>query len=215
MPAQQPHSSVPAPTGARRGRPVSIAARRSVLAAAAGLLDERGFAGFTVDEVARRSRVSKATIYKHWTGGFDLAVDAYGDIVTGAVPVIATEDAVADLTGQVSRLAAFYAGARGKVVAQILAAGTAQTDGPQLLREKFFRSRRQATVMLIEQGKQRGQLRADLDPELTVDLLFGPIVFRLLNGQGALDPAGAADLARLALRAVTGPDQAQQHPPEA
>lgn len=190
---------------------MSVAAREAVLAAAAALLDERGYAGFAVDEVARRSRVSKATIYKHWSGGFDLAVDAYGDTVTAAVPVEPTGDALADLTGQVSRLAAFYAGSRGTVVAQILAAGTARADGPELLRRKFFAARREATVALIEQGKQRGQLRADLDPELAVDLLFGPIVFRLLNGQGALDPAGAADLARLAMRAVV-PDPARQRP---
>lgn len=190
---------------------MSVAAREAVLAAAASLLDERGYAGFAVDEVARRSRVSKATIYKHWNGGFDLAVDAYGDTVTAAVPVEPTGDALADLTSQVSRLAAFYAGSRGTVVAQILAAGTARGDGPELLRRKFFAARREATVALIEQGKQRGQLRADLDPELAVDLLFGPIVFRLLNGEGALDPAGAADLARLALRAVV-PDPGRQPP---
>lgn len=171
-----------------------------MLTAAAGLLDERGFAGFTVDEVARRSRVSKATIYKHWTGGFDLAVDAYGDTVTEAVPVLATGDAVADLADQVRRLAAFYASARGRVVAQILAAGTGQDNGPELLREKFFRSRRQATVALIRQGQDRGQLRAELDPELCIDMLFGAIVFRLLNGEGALEPSDAEQLARLALR---------------
>lgn len=172
------------------------------------MLDERGFVGFTIEEVARRSTVSKATIYKHWAGGFELAVDAYGDTVTDAVPVNDTGDALADLTSQVRRLAAFYAGARGTVVAQILAAGTGKADGPSLLRERFFAVRRQATVALIREGKERGQLRPDLDPELAVDLLFGPIVFRLLNGQGALDDEGAYELARLALRAVAVPDAA-------
>lgn len=186
----------------RRGRPVSLESRQAVLAAAAGLLDERGFAGFTIDEVARRSRVSKATIYKHWTGGFDVAADAYGDSVTGAVPVIATGDVVADLAGQIRRLAGFYASPRGRVIAQLLAAGTGQERGAALLRERFFAQRRTATAALIEQGKADGQLRPDVDTELAIDLLFGPIVFRLFNGLAPLDADGAATLASLALRAI-------------
>src|SRR5205085_8764501 len=133
-----------------------------VLAAATDLLDERGYTGFTVDEVARRSGVSKATIYKHWSGGYDLAVEAYGVSVTAAVPVVATGDVVADLTGQIRRLAEFYAGPRGRVVAQLLAAGTGHPRGPALLRERFFAPRRDATVRLIEQGKADGRLRADV-----------------------------------------------------
>jgi AcrR family transcriptional regulator len=186
----------------RRGRPVSQRARRAVLDAAAGLLDERGFAGFTVDEVARRSAVSKATIYKHWSGGFDIAVDAYGDSITGEVPVVSTGNVVADLTDQIQRLAAVYAGPRGRVVAQLLAAATAQDYAPELLRDKFFGTRRAATAALVERGRHQGQLRADLDPDLAIDLLFGAVVFRLVNGSRPLTTREAAALAAMALRAV-------------
>ena len=55
---------------------------------------------------------------------------------------------------------------------------------------------------LVEQGKAAGQLRPDLDSELVIDLLFGPIVFRLFNGLEPLDPDGATALARMALRAI-------------
>ena len=196
-------TSPPPARGRQRGRPVSQTSRQAVLKAAADLLDERGFDGFTIDEVARRSGVSKATIYKHWTGGFDVAVAAYGDSVTDAVPVIATGDVVADLAGQICRLADFYASARGKVIAQLLAAGIGKDRGPELLRQKFFAKRRTDTAALIEQGKVTGQLRSDIDTELTIDLLFGPIVFRLFNGLDPLDATGAATLARMALRAIT------------
>lgn len=178
-----------------------------MLATAADLLDERGFSGFTIDEVARRSGVSKATIYKHWSGGYDVAVDAYGDSVTDAVPVLVTGDVVADLTGQIVRLAEFYASPRGRVAAQLMAAGTMQERGPELLREKFFAKRRTDTLALVEQGKANGQLRGDLNSELVIDLLFGPIVFRLFNGLQPLDAGNAAELTHLALRAVV-PDPA-------
>lgn len=151
---------------------------------------------------ARRGRRSgQGPIYKHWTGGYAVAVDAYGDSVTDAVPVLSTGDAVADLASQVRRLAVSYGGSRGRVAAQLLAAGTWQEGRPQLLRDTFFGGRRSDTVALIEPGKADGQLRADLDSELVVDLLFGPIVFRLFNGLPALDGAGA-DAPALAQRAI-------------
>lgn len=191
----------PAPVR-RRGRPVSVASRRAVLTTAANLLDERGFAGFTIDEVARRSGVSKATIYKHWSGGFDVAVDAYGDTVTDSVPVIATGNVPHDLASQIARLAAFYASPRGQIVAQLLAAGIGQKGGPELVREKFFAKRRVDTLALIEAGKDSGQLRADVDGVLAIDLLFGPIVFRLFNGLPVLDADSVAELTRMSLRAI-------------
>lgn len=197
----------------RRGRPVSLASRQAVLTTAASLLDERGFAGFTVDEVARRSGVSKATIYKHWSGGYDIAVDAYGDSVTDAVPVLATGDVVQDLAGQIVRLAEFYASPRGRIAAQLLAAGTVQKRGPELLREKFFAKRRTDTLALVEQGKANGQLRADLCSELVIDLLFGPIIFRLFNGMQPLDARDAAKLTHLALRAIVAHPQERRSAP--
>ena len=56
--------------------------------------------------------------------------------------------------------------------------------------------------MVIEQGRAYGRLRAALDTELAIDLLFGPVVFRLLNGTATLDTDEAATIARMAMRAI-------------
>ena len=193
------------PSKRRVGRPVSLTSRRAVLEAAADLLGERGYRGFTIDEVSRRSGVSKATIYKHWRTGYEVAIEAYGNHVTRAVPVRSTGDAVADLTGQVVRLARFYRSSRGRVAAQLLAAGMDVDDGAILVREKFFASRRNDTLALIERGKARGQLRPDLDVDLANDLLFGAIVFRLFNGLTPITAKEAGSLAEMAMRALAVP----------
>jgi hypothetical protein len=57
-------------------------------------------------------------------------------------------------------------------------------------------------VLLIEQGKADGHLRADVESELAIDLLFGAIVFRLFNGLAPIDPDDAGELAHMALRAI-------------
>lgn len=172
---------------------------------AADLLDERGYSGFTIDEVSRRSGVSKATIYKHWRSGYQVAIEAYGERVTGAVPVRSTGDAVSDLTGQVVRLARFYASARGQVAAQLLSAAIGVPGAAALVREKFFAARREETLALIERGKADGQLRPDVDADLANDLLFGAVVFRLFNGMPPVTARQAAGIAAMAMRALAVP----------
>jgi AcrR family transcriptional regulator len=195
----------PEPTRRRPGRPVSLASRRAVLETAADLLEERGYSRFAIDEVARRSGVSKATIYKHWRSGYEVAVEAYGDRVTDAVPVRSTGDAVKDLSDQVVRLARFYRSSSGRVVAQLLAAGVGADDGATLVREKFFASRRNDTLALIEEGKASGQLRPDLDVDLANDLLFGAVVFRLFNGMTPITATQAGSIAEMAMHALAQP----------
>lgn len=60
---------------ATRGRPRSETARKAVLAAAAELLLDRGLSGVSMDAVAERARVSKATIYRWWPTKETLALD--------------------------------------------------------------------------------------------------------------------------------------------
>lgn len=193
---------LPPDTPRRRGRPVSLASRNAVLAAAAELLDERGLAGFSVDEVARRSGVSKSTIYRYWAGGLNIAVEAYGTSVTETIPVEFTGDPVADLIGQVRRVATVYASPRGRVIAQLLGAGAAVDGGAEMVRDGFFAQRRRESRELIQQAIESGIWYVDFDPDSIVELLFGPIVFRALNGGEPFSADAAVQVATVALRGL-------------
>ncbi len=199
-------STAAAPDGGprRRGRPVSQRSRAAALAAARELLAERGFARFTVDEVGRRSGVSKATIYKHWPDGFRLAVEAFGDAASDAVPTADTGDVTGDLRDQFVRLAAFYASPDGAIATELIAAAVTRPGGAAAVREHFFGRRRRETSALVENGKHAGQIRRDLDTELIIDLVFGPVIFRLFNGLGPLDAHQARALAPVAVGAISG-----------
>lgn len=189
----------------RRGRPTSERSRLAVLAAAADILAERGYARMTVDEVARRSGVSKATIYKHWPDGFHLATQAFGDLATDLVPTVSTGDALHDLGDQFIRLAAFYASAQGVIAKELIAAAALRVDGPDIIREGFFGRRRHHTSVLIDSGKRAGQIRTDLPTGLIIDLVFGPIVFRLFNGEGPTNARVARTLAPVVVGAIAAP----------
>lgn len=180
-------------------RPRTVRAQEAVRGATVDLLDEAGYEAFAVDEVARRSRVSKATIYKYWTGGFDLAVDSYGRLLTQTMPV-ATDGPVLDLLArQVEQVAAVYAGPRGPVIAQLIGAGMGDPARGALVRERFFGPRMEQTAHLVRRGQREGRLRADADAHLLVELLFGGIVFRLADGGAPLAARDARSLADMAL----------------
>src|SRR5580692_4014518 len=61
----------------RRGRPRSEQADRAILQAAAELLAERGLHGMSIEEVASRAGVAKATVYRRWPSRGALALDAF------------------------------------------------------------------------------------------------------------------------------------------
>ena len=60
-----------------------------------------------------------------------------------------------------------------------------------MFREQFLNQRRKAARGMWERGVARGEIRAELDPDLGIDLIFGPMVYRLLVGHGPLDDADA------------------------
>src|SRR5271156_1535101 len=64
-------------SGAQRGRRRAAEAARAILTAAVDLLAERGLAAMSIEEVAARAGVGKATIYRRWSSKGLLALDAF------------------------------------------------------------------------------------------------------------------------------------------
>jgi AcrR family transcriptional regulator len=183
----------------------SAKVQRAVLEVTADLLAEGGLPAANVDEISRRSKVSKATIYKHWPNRVAVAIDAFAQHMTETVPISESGSAIEDLTEQVRRVGAFYSTPAGAVFAQLLAATTADPAAGDRLRQRFLADRRRATTALWQDGVQRGELRADIDPDIAIDVLFGPIAYRLLSGHAELDEHQLTALADAAIHGLKNP----------
>ena len=178
----------PAPGPRRgRGRRPSGEVRRDILRAAGHILLTEGMAGFTIERVAEVAGASKMTIYKWWPSKGALALDGY---FTGTEPALAfpdTGDIEADLRTQLhSFVRALRDTQAGRVIAELI--GAAQTD-PQLgaaFRERYSGPRRQLAVARLRLAQDSGQIRADLDPEVLIDQLWGACYHRLLIPDEAL-----------------------------
>ena len=177
------------------GRPRSERAHRAILQAANELLENEGFAAVTVEAIAERAGVSKATIYRWWPNRAAVVMDGFLSIVSSEVPFPHTGHAREDIRIHMRRLAEAFSGNLGRTVAALIAEGQADPELAEALRSRWLSVRRTEAREILELGIERSELREDLDPEVAVDVLYGPIYYRMLIGHAPLDEDFADTLA--------------------
>ena len=174
-----PETVAPARRG--RGRRPADDVRRDILSAAGTLLLGEGMANFTIERVAATAGVSKMSIYKWWPSKGALALDGYFNAVANTLAFPDTGDIEADLLTQLRAFVHLTADTpAGRIVAELI--GQAQTD-PDLaaaFRQHYSGPRRKLAVEVMQRAQRRGQLRADVDPRIVVDQLWGACYHRLL-----------------------------------
>jgi len=177
------------------GRPRSERARRAILQAANELLEGEGFAAVTVEAIADRAGVSKATVYRWWPNKAAVVMDGFLSTVSSEVPFPHTGHAREDIRLHMRRLTEAFGGKIGRTVAALIAEGQADAELAEALRSRWLSVRRAEAREILELGIERGELREDFDPEVAVDVLYGPIYYRLLVAHAPLDDEFADALA--------------------
>jgi AcrR family transcriptional regulator len=169
--------------GGPRGRPRSPEADRAILAAALDLLASRGLAAMSIEEVAARAGVGKATIYRRWPSKGLLALDAFVAAFREQQPLPDTGtlrgDLVAALTAWVRLVTQTP---MGPMLTGLIA--EAQND-PSLRaawRERVLEPLRSQHRVMLDRAVARGELPATVDQEVILDLFFGAAQHRLLLG---------------------------------
>src|SRR5437868_11636945 len=158
-------------------------AESAILEATITLLAEVGFGGLTIDGIAARAGVGKATIYRHWSSKAEVAVEAF----KAFIPPLDDLD-TGSLAGDVRAvLLQIVDGLTHSPLAGILPSlvEAAERD-PELERlfKDFGATRRAILKGIFTRSAQRGELRDGLDPEVAIDLLVGPIFTRRLVIRG-------------------------------
>lgn len=169
--------------------------RQAVLKAADELVERDGFAAVTVEGIAARAGVSKATIYRWWPNKAAVVADSFLDLTAPMIDFVDSGSVLEDLRVQMQRLTEVLASPRGQVLAALFAEGTRDAEVSTALLEHWVGVRRAVTRRVLERGIAQGELRADLDIDVVMDVLYGPIYFRLLARHLPLDDLFATKLA--------------------
>jgi AcrR family transcriptional regulator len=173
--------------GRRPGRPRSPECDQAIMDAALEEYGERGFDGMSVDAVAARAGVSKATIYRRFESKLELVTAAMYHVAEARKPTPDTGSLLGDLDVVVHSLIELTQDKTlGCNVRMMVADGV---RNPELGRvhEEFVRYRRSGLVSVFERAIGRGELRADLDPQVAADVLTGPIFYRHLMSHMPMD----------------------------
>ncbi|KPV57816.1 TetR family transcriptional regulator [Paenibacillus sp. A3] len=186
----------------KRGRPRNVETQKSILSASYELLLENGFAAVTVDKIADRAKVSKATIYKWWPNKAAVVMDGFLFAASARLPVPDTGSTLNDILIHATNVTRFLTSREGTIITELLGEGQFDPGLAEAYRTRYFQPRRLEARNLLEKGVQRGELKKNLDIGLCIDLIYGPIFYRLLVTGEKLDDAYVQQLVMNAFEGI-------------
>jgi len=196
------------------GRPRSAEAGTAILKAASDLLVEKGLLGMSMEEVAARAGVGKATVYRRWPSRGALALDAFLTEFKSQLPLPRTGSLRGDLRAAMKAWVRAVTMTRaGKMLAGLIAEAQHDPSLAEAWRERVFNPLREQHRQILDAAALRGELRQGTDPDLVLDLLFGAAYHRLLHGHLPLDERFAGRAVDLVVDGLEAPGAHGTPPP--
>ncbi len=171
----------------RPGRPRSERARKAVLRSTLALLKRVGFHELTMESVAYSAGVGKATVYRWWPNKAELVIAAFVMAVEPELRFPSVGPVLESIHQQMRRWAGIFRSPLGQIIATVIGAGQSQPEILEAFRVHWIEPRRIEARKLLRHAMAEGEIRADLDPDSVLDLLYGPLYLRLLLKHAPLD----------------------------
>jgi AcrR family transcriptional regulator len=171
------------------GRPRSAESHEAIVRATLELLTEVGFERLTMEQVQRRAGVGKATIYRRWTSKAELVKEAIR-FFSAELPVPDTGSLTEDYA-VIARAAIAIAQNRNAalLMPRLLSEVGHDPDLHALFRAHLVDPRRAVLQTVLERARDRGEIREDVDIDLVIDMLAGPVIYRFIIERDDLQPA--------------------------
>jgi AcrR family transcriptional regulator len=184
------------------GRPRSEASRRAILDATQALLEQMTVRELSIEGIAREAGVGKTTIYRWWPNKSAVVIDAFFDQIAPRMAAPQADNAAEAIDRQTTRLANILRGPLGRIVAEVIAEGQSDPEVLEHFREAFLDHARRAAGEAIATGIKSGLFAKNLNLDAAVDLIYGPLYFRLLAGHKPVNRAFAKAVADMAVQAL-------------
>jgi AcrR family transcriptional regulator len=172
-----------------------------VLAATLDVLASAGLDGLTIAAVAERSGVHETSVYRRWGTRERLALDALTDFSSELVPMPDKGSLRADLVALGRSVRAYAASPLGAALMQLMATPSADDD-VRHVHAQFWLTRYGANRILVERAVERGELPANIDPQILLEAFIAPVHFRLLQTRQPVTDRYLETLADLVVRGL-------------
>jgi TetR/AcrR family transcriptional regulator of autoinduction and epiphytic fitness len=159
--------------------------RRVIAEATIAEMAEVGYGSMTIEGVAKRAGVSKATIYRQWKNKLDLVAGAL-DMIKDDMHLDESAPPRVRLTELLTWLAEYLGDDEnaGAACMPMLVSAAQYDPAVREFHHRFSSERRQVLIDILVDGQATSDFDCDLDPALTAELLVGPLFYRrLMSGQ--------------------------------
>jgi AcrR family transcriptional regulator len=192
----------------RRGRQPVPGTEQRILDTALAMLAESGYAALRLDELARRAGVAKTTVLRRWPSKAAVAAAAVERLALHTVDVPEASTLRDDLHALLTNAVTVFSHGDGRFVPRLIRESGQHPELADLL-QTVIHTRRLGYRRALGRAIARGELDPEVDQELLIDLLIGPIWTRLLITRDPLPPSIVDDITGAVLRAYPAP----QRPP--
>ncbi|MCS0636020.1 TetR/AcrR family transcriptional regulator [Streptomyces sp. LP05-1] len=196
------------PPGTRRRAPAGAAVLRedvtdAIRAAVFEELATVGFARMSIEGIARRAGVGKTAVYRRWKSKLSLVLDLLTVFAAQGLPAPAT----GSLHGDVRALLEVAAHAlrhpvASQVIPDLLVEAARQPEIADTIKATLLDSQQGVAALVVRDAVARGELPAATDPGRALDLIIGPLYWRLVVVRTPLPKGYLDDLATAAVAAL-------------
>jgi AcrR family transcriptional regulator len=179
-------SSEAAAQAPKGGRPRNEELHQAMLKAALDLVLEVGFRAVSIEAIAAKTGVGKTTLYRRWPNKAAVIMEAFIGQLGPASRFPENERAVERLRLQMQTTAKSFRGRVGALVRALMAEAQFDPELAKAFRDNWTLPRRKLVFGILEDAIRQGEMRADIDVEATIDLLYAPIYYRLQMGTGPI-----------------------------
>jgi len=151
------------------------------------LLQEKSVRELTLEEVAKRAKVGKPTLYKWWPGKAALVMAMFHERLVQTDISSPGKSLQQNLSARATGLIRQLNGLFGKVVGELIAEGQSDPGVLRALYDQHISVRRAEMTSDIMQAIRQGELAVGTDPALLLDSIFGALYFKMLTGQKPID----------------------------
>src|SRR5918911_3372366 len=202
------HANAAAPPS-RRGRRPRPGTDGRILEAAIELLSANGYAGFTLDGLAARAGVAKTTILRRWPSKAAVAAAAVQRLALQTVDLPESGTLRGDLHALLTSAVTVFTHGHGRFVPRLIRESGHHPEIADLLRT-VIHTRRVAYRRVLGRAIARHELDPDVDQDLLIDFLIGPIWTRLLITRDPITPALVDEIVDAITRAFPAPPASAQ-----
>jgi AcrR family transcriptional regulator len=188
----------------RGGRPRSEEIHKAILQTTFDLVLRNGFRAVSVESIAAAAGAGKATIYRRWPNKAAVVMDAFTSKVGSGSLFPKASTPTESIRLQMQAMAKTFRGSDGAMVKALLAEAQFDPDLARAFRQRWTMPRRKMAIAVIQEAIRQGEMPSDIDPEDVIDILYGPIYYRLQMGTGPLSTAYVEGIFRRAMQGLGG-----------